>query len=207
MFYGYCYKHHWPYLVQKSSVLTQSKQRVTIEYPFIDFRHDGHSSYRYASAQSITETQPLPPVDTLLYKYGLDIELAAFDPPHEPHAATTDPPNATLFNIYATGGSWSANPFVATFFQPAVNGSLGNYTMEFYRNVTGQPYSVREGNSWNATDWFNMSMAAPVGVVGKVSAEEHFFPGGRSWDHVQGLRIQVMCAAGGNDSAVDNGGE
>ena len=162
----------------------------------MDILHDNHSSFRYVGVQAISALQPLAVIGSALY--GTKVYPATFDPECDAYAYSSDGgSNMTYFDAYTLR---SLTPSVSTTFrtltaqQDGLEG-LGDYTLAFYKNTTNQPFSTNGKTCDNMPRLFNTSVSAapylPVGVVGNVTAQDPFFPGGKTWEGVQGVRIDT----------------
>jgi len=162
----------------------------------VDILHDNYSSFRYVGVQAISALQPLAVVGSALY--GTKVHPATFEPECDAYAYTSDSgSNTTHFDAYTIGSSTAS---VSTIFrtlaiQQGGAEGLGDYTLEFYKNITNQPFSTNGKICDNMPRLFNTSVSAapylPVGVVGNVTAQDPFFPGGKTWEGVQGVRIDT----------------
>ncbi|KAK8198286.1 hypothetical protein BKA81DRAFT_279798, partial [Phyllosticta paracitricarpa] len=192
--------------VQSFGIKISDFTRISIEYPFVDLLNDGYTSFRYVPVQAMVSTNAVSILGSAAY--GTYVLPSTFTPSCDPYDFYPDgPANTTFLDAYVGFDEFNGQPPSITTLFHAVDHDdhgegdqggpvLGPYSMQFYVNATNQPtYANPSRGCDNMIRFFSTSITAPpyqpVGVKGHVKVSDPFFPGGKEWDGVWGLRLDT----------------
>lgn len=134
-------------------------------FPFLDLLGDGYSSFTWAPAQMISNTNEIAIEGSKTY--GTVVSAAAFEPSCEAYERAAN--GSVTFSANATDGS---NTFAVLNFAPLGAGVANPFPVELYQNITNQPIFAngtqcdRQIRLFNST--LNQGQYAPVPVQGTI---------------------------------------
>ena len=191
---------------QRADGSARTAQRIGFEFPFLDFLDDGHTSFRWAPVQLITESNDIAVNGSR--HYGTVVHPAQFDPPCNGYKEL--PNGASYLEGYSRssgggggggggggedGASTTMTRVALEFERLAIQGE-NPYPLDFWRNITNQPNFADGSVCGNMKRFFNTELSRgqyePVFVKGKVqSSGMGPFKGNIEWSDVYGVQLDT----------------
>lgn len=164
-----------------------SKQRVGLEFPFLDLLGDGYSSFRWAPAQLITAGHDIA-IDGSR-AYGTEVTAATFTPQCDAYE------DIGLGHTHFEARGADRHVYASMGFRPLIETKRATqYPLALYKNITNQPTFANGSTCDNMIRLFNTSMSTgvhePVQVLGNVDVKNMApVSGDAVWKNVFGIQV------------------